>query len=145
MLIDTGYLADYSETERLITGLGVRISDIRLIISTHCHCDHIGGNKIIQDKSNCDIALHNFGKYFIDTKDDWSLLKKITVYTLLMKKSVPKDFFFSLLMRMHWFKETVDLYFKSNYETKYNEIMNGFLDRGVVELRNGNLYTTVNP
>ena len=277
VLIDTGYLADYSETARLIVGLGIQISDIRLIITTHCHCDHVGGNKIIQDKSGCDIALHEIGKYFIDTKDDWStwwsyyrqeadffrctralkdgdtvfvgphefeiihtpghasdgivlynrdqkilissdslwendlatitirvegstavhfllesleklasldvhvvypghgkpfrdfkgalkrserkaidylsnrenigndLLKKITVYTLLMKKSVPEKEFFALLMGMQWFKETVDLYFESAYEAKYNEIMSGFLARGVLKLKNSMLYTTVKP
>ena len=72
ILIDTGYISDFNETERLITELGVDLSDIRLIITTHTHCDHIGGNKIIQDQSGCDIALHKIGKYFIDTRDDWS-------------------------------------------------------------------------
>jgi glyoxylase-like metal-dependent hydrolase (beta-lactamase superfamily II) len=72
VLIDTGYISDFSETERLITSLAIDLSDTRLIISTHCHCDHIGGNKIIQKKSGCNIILHKIGKYFIDTQDDWA-------------------------------------------------------------------------
>ena len=72
VLIDTGYISDFNETERLITGLGVNLSDISLIINTHTHCDHIGGNQIIQQKSGCDIALHKVGRFFIDTQDDWS-------------------------------------------------------------------------
>ena len=71
-LIDTAYISDFDETKRLITNLGVNLASVRLIINTHTHCDHIGGNKIIQDVSGCDIALHKIGKHFIDTRDDWS-------------------------------------------------------------------------
>ena len=47
VLIDTGYVSEFDETERRITELGVALSDISLIINTHTHCDHIGGNKIL--------------------------------------------------------------------------------------------------
>ncbi|MFC1857157.1 MBL fold metallo-hydrolase [Thermodesulfobacteriota bacterium] len=72
ILIDTGYIADFDETARAIASLGVKLSDVRLIINTHTHCDHIGGNRIIQEKSGCGIALHEIGKHFIDTRDSWS-------------------------------------------------------------------------
>jgi glyoxylase-like metal-dependent hydrolase (beta-lactamase superfamily II) len=72
VLIDTGYIADFDATEKMITSLGVNLDDVCRIISTHCHCDHIGGNRIIQERSGCDIAMHRIGKHFIDTKDDWS-------------------------------------------------------------------------
>ncbi len=277
VLIDTGYLTSFEETAGLITGLGVSISDVRLIISTHCHSDHIGGNKIIQDQSGCDIALHKFGKYFIDTKDDWAtwwryfgqdasffrctkaledgdiisigphqfdiihtpghswdgivlynrdqkllfssdtlweqdvatitvrvegttavhaleksleglaplhvdmvypghgrpfndfndalkrgqekikdylsnrksvgndLLKKITIYTLLTKGSVPEESFFQMLMGANWFRETVDLYFDGNCEGKYHEIIGDFINRGLIVETNGKFSTTVRP
>ncbi|MBW2662185.1 MAG: MBL fold metallo-hydrolase [Deltaproteobacteria bacterium] len=275
ILIDTGYFSGFNETAMLITGLGINLSDVSLIINTHSHCDHIGGNKIIQQKSGCNIALHKAGKYFIDTRDDWSiwwsyydqeadffdctqalddgetiavgshefqviytpghasdgivlynskekilissdtlwendlavmtmrvegsmalfhlqeslqklesldvktvypghgrpftdikkaiskskakikryllhrdaigadLIKKIIVYTLLMKKSIKENTFFSYLMGTYWFKETVDLYFNSEYELKYNEIINAFIDRGIIRRENGDLFTTV--
>lgn len=277
VLIDTGYISDFDETEKSITRLGVNLADVSLIISTHTHCDHIGGNHRIQQQSRCDIALHKIGKYFIDTRDDWAtwwryfnqeaeffectrsledgdmirlgphefkviytpghaadgivlhnrrdkilissdtlwqtdmaamtlrvegsralfhmqealqrieklevkmvypghgppfqdmqkaitrcknrienflrnpaaigedLLKKIIVYTLLMKKVVPADALFGYLMQTYWFKETVDLYFKSQYEAKYEEVMNSFLKRGIIKTINGGLYTTVKP
>jgi hydroxyacylglutathione hydrolase len=72
VLIDTGNVRNFDQTEQVITGLGVDLSSVRLIINTHTHCDHIGGNRSIQERSNCDIALHRFGKHFIDTLDDWS-------------------------------------------------------------------------
>ena len=277
VLIDSGYIADFSETEKLISKLGVNLSDISLIIGTHTHCDHIGGNRIIQQRSGCDIALHEVGRYFIDTLDDWStwwryynqdadfftvtrtlqdgevitigphefqviytpghasdgivlynsrekvlissdtlwendsavmtlrvegsralfhmresleklesldvnriypghgrpfcdlkgaiakskekidkyfrdrdtigndLIKKIIVYTLLMKKMFKESEIFPYLMDTYWFKETVDLYFNGEYEIKYNEIMDSFLKRGAVRRSSGSLFTTVKP
>ena len=275
ILIDTGYISGFDETEKSITELGVKLSDISLIISTHTHCDHIGGNNLIQQKSGCDIALHKVGKYFIDSRDDWStwwryynqeaaffnctrsledgeiitlgphkfqviytpghasdgivlynhrekilissdtlwqtdmavmtlrvegsralfhmqeslqkienlevqtvypghgkpfhdmkeallksqkriehflqhpdaigadLLKKIIVYTLMMKKVMQADTLFGYLMGTYWFKETVDLYFNGEYEAKYDEIINSFLRRRIIKHENGNLFTTV--
>ena len=277
ILIDTGYISDFDETEKLITKLGVTLSDISLIVNTHTHCDHIGGNQIIQQKSGCDIALHKVGRFFIDTQDDWStwgryynqeadffkctttledgdiiaigphefqvvytpghasdgivlynsqekilissdtlwendtavmtlrvegsmalfhmqeslqkldsldvkrvypghgrpfsdikkailkskekierclidrdiigndLIKKIIVYTLLMKKAIKENDLFPYLMDTHWFKETVDLYFNSEYEMKYNEIMNTFFQREIIKREKGNLVATVKP
>ena len=277
VLIDTGYITDFNETEKLIGNLGVNLSDISLIISTHTHCDHIGGNRIIQQRSGCDIALHEVGRYFIDTLDDWStwwryynqeadfftvtrtlqdgeimaigphefqviytpghasdgivlynsrekvlissdtlwendsavmtlrvegsralfdmhesleklesldvnkiypghgrpfsdlrgaiakskdkmekyirdrdiigndLIKKILVYTLLMKKTIKQGDFFPYLMDTYWFKETVDLYFNGEYEMKYDEIMKIFFERGIVKQKEGRLFTTVKP
>jgi glyoxylase-like metal-dependent hydrolase (beta-lactamase superfamily II) len=277
ILIDTGYIADFGETEQLIANLGVNLADISLIISTHTHCDHIGGNQVIQQRSGCGIALHKVGRYFIDASDDWStwwryysqeaafftvtqtlqdgeilavgphefqvihtpghaadgivlynrrekilissdtlwendlavmtlrvegssalfdmqeslekleslevkriypghgrpfsdvkralakskekiedyinnreligqdLVKKILVYTLLMQRTIPEKEFFPYLMNTFWYPETVDLYFNGEYENKYDEIMRGFLKRGVVKRKDASLFTTVKP
>jgi len=72
VLIDSAYIAGLPETEQQIVRMGVRLRDVRLIVSTHCHCDHIGANREIQRRSGCDIALHPLGKHFIDTRDDWA-------------------------------------------------------------------------
>jgi glyoxylase-like metal-dependent hydrolase (beta-lactamase superfamily II) len=72
VLIDTGYHSGFSETERHLRGLGLDVSRTQLIITTHCHCDHVGGNNRIQLLSGCDIAVHKIGKRFVDARDDWS-------------------------------------------------------------------------
>jgi hydroxyacylglutathione hydrolase len=275
VLIDTGYVSDFKTTSALIESLGIDLSRIRLIISTHCHCDHIGGNKMIQERSSCDIAMHKIGKHFIDAQDDWStwwkyyqqdadffdsttalvegeillvgphefeviytpghssdgivlysskekvlissdtlwendlavitirvegsracfslleslerlerldvnkvypghgppfsnmreaisrakrklngflenptrigsdLIKKIIIYTLMMRRRVDETSFFEDLMRTHWFKETVEFYFDGAYRKKYDHTMKGFFQRGIVKSENGKLYTTV--
>lgn len=275
VLIDTGYSSDFDITEALIKNIGVNLTQTRLIISTHTHCDHIGGNRIIQDRSGCDIALHKVGKYFMDTKDDWatwwryfsqeadffnctkalddeelipigshefqvihtpghasdgivlynrkakvlisgdalweddiptitmrvegstclfdlldsleklesldveivypghgrpftgfkdaiskskriardflnhqektggSLLKKLTIYTLLMHRQMDEEKFVDHLMGTYWFKETIDLFFNSEYQQKYEEVITDFLRRDIVRRKDGKLFTTV--
>ncbi len=275
VLIDTGYIAEFGYTEQLIADLGVDVSKVSLIVNTHCHCDHIGGNKIIQDRSGCAIAIHKIGKYFIDSRDDWStwwryydqdaqfftctqsleqgetirigphefqiiytpghssdgivlynekekvllssdalwedempvittrvegnracfdllsslskleqlqvdivypghgrpfkdfpgsidrakkrlnsfmeeptklgnnLLKKIIIYTLMMRNSVEEELFFHGLLQTYWFRETVDLYFSGDYRTKYDQIMRSFLSRGIIKKKDGKLITTI--
>ncbi len=39
---------------------------IKGIISTHSNADHIGGNKVIQDRTNCTILAHNIEKNFTE-------------------------------------------------------------------------------
>ncbi|MCP3875927.1 MAG: MBL fold metallo-hydrolase [Desulfobacteraceae bacterium] len=276
-LIDTGYIAGLDETIKLLSQLDVNISDVSLIINTHTHCDHIGGNYRIQKESGCGIALHKIGRHFITTNDDWStwwkyynqdakffnctktledgdviaigphefeviytpghasdgivfynrsekllissdtlwendmavmtlrvegsaalfrmkdslkklesldvkkvypghgrpftdmnkaitkakkrienftlnremigndLLKKIIIYTLLMNSGWTHTHFFSYLMETYWFKETINLYFNSEYELKYNEIMDSFFKRNMIKIKNNCLFTIVKP
>lgn len=277
ILIDTAYKADFETTEKLITDLGVDLGRVRLIINTHSHCDHIGGNKIIQEISGCDVAMHTIGKHFIDTADDWStwwryyvqeadffdctqvledgdtvcvgphefrvihtpghsadgivlynrearlllssdtlwendmavmtirvegsraifamlesleklrdldvrkvypghgrpfsdlagaaakavkrleqylddrtrigddLLKKIIVYTLMMKRSMDAEGFFGYLMTTPWFVETIDLYFGSDYRAKYDDVVKRMRHRGIIKSGDGLIFTTVKP
>ena len=72
VLIDTAYKSGFNETEKAINKSGVNVEDVSLIINTHCHCDHIGGNKLIQERSGCNIAMHEIGRHFINTKNSWS-------------------------------------------------------------------------
>ena len=277
ILIDTAYRADFEITEGLINHIGVDLTRVSLIINTHCHCDHVGGNRIIQERCGCDIAMHKIGKHFIDTRDDWAtwwryyvqeadfftcttaledsdvvrigphefqvmytpghsadgivlyhpeagillssdtlwehdmavltlrvegsravfslleslervrgldvrviypghgapftdlgaavrkavkrlegyledatkigddLLKKIIVYTLMMKRAADEETFFAYLMTTPWFVETVDLYFDKDYRAKYDGIMKGFFRKGIVKRQGGQIFTTVTP
>ena len=277
VLIDTAYVSGFSPTKKHARDLGVDLSTVKLIINTHCHCDHVGGNKIIQERSGCDVAMHTIGKYFIDTCDDWStwwryydqdadffrctraledgdvlsvgphefeviytpghsadgivlynkkekvlissdtlwerdmavitarvegsravfsllesldkleslavkavfpghgrpftdiagavarakirlkgylddptkigsdLLKKILIYTLMMKNGVDEGSFFKHLLTTPWFPETVDYYFNGEYERKYNEIVKELSLRGIVKTDRQKMITTVRP
>jgi glyoxylase-like metal-dependent hydrolase (beta-lactamase superfamily II) len=277
VLVDTGYIGDFSRTQELLEELGTDLSAVHLIVNTHTHCDHIGGNAIIQEMSGCEIALHPIGKHFIDSRDDWStwwryfaqearffecthsirdgdsvligpyefsaihtpghaadgivlyhspskillssdalwkddmavlnlriegsatlfaheetlekisrldvkrvfpghgppfsdcraavakakkrletyfrererigqdLIKRIIIYTLLMRPGPDQENFYGQLMTTHWYRETVDLYFNSEYENKYKEIMEYLIMKRLIVRKEGKLYSTVKP
>jgi hydroxyacylglutathione hydrolase len=277
VLIDTAYASGFPLTEQVIRDLGVNLSKVKLIINTHCHCDHVGGNKIIQERSDCDVAMHTIGKHFINTRDDWStwwryyvqdadffrctkaledddvisvgphefqviytpghsadgivlynrkekvlissdtlwekdmavmtvrvegsravfsllesleklekldvktvypghgrpfrdiskalskarkrlseylddptkmgsdLLKKILIYTLMMKNGIDERSFFQYLLTTPWFSETVDYYFNGDYERKYIETVKDFSLRGIIKADRHKIFTTVKP
>ena len=277
ILIDTAYKTDAHVTMASVKRLGVEPAHVSLIVNTHTHCDHIGANRMIQELSGCDIALHTVGKHFVDTRDDWAtwwryfnqeadffkctrsledgdiltigphefhviytpghasdgivlyhqeqkllissdtlwendmaamvlrvegslalfsarksleriasldvrlvcpghgkpfedvesalskartkideymgdrerigkdLIKKIIVYTLLMKKSMNEEDLFPYLMANVWFKETVDLYFNGDYAIIYKQIMDAFIRNSVVKLENNRLIPLVKP
>lgn len=277
VLIDTGYISDFEVTRKWIEAAGVDLKSVDFIISTHSHCDHIGGNKRIQEISGCQIAIHRVDQQSILSRDDWATwyrfydqeaeffpvdialeegdkvflddleveviytpgharggislycpegrflissdalwdgdtgvlntivegrdapslameslekissldiltiypghggiihhpkkaiqkcrgklegfmkdplklgndhLKKILIWVLLMKRGYPKDDFFNYLLTTHWFRAVVDFYFKSRYLEKFKEIMEEFLKRNIIYLKNGYYHTTVHP
>jgi glyoxylase-like metal-dependent hydrolase (beta-lactamase superfamily II) len=277
VLVDTGYIGDFARTQELLEGLGADLSNVRLIVNTHTHCDHIGGNAIIQEMSGCEVALHPVGRHFIESGDDWSpwwryyaqearffksthsirdgdtvpigphefravhtpghaadgivlyhppsgillssdtlwendmavmtlrvegstalfaheeslekisgldvkrvfpghgspftdfgaaltkarkrlkvyfrererigedLLKRIIIYTLLMRRGADEELFYDSLMATHWFKETVDFYFNSEYEFKYRAIMDYLTRKRLIVRKGRTLYSTVKP
>ena len=67
MLVDTG--TGFNE-EYLISQIekhGVKREDISLVVNTHCHFDHIGGNHFFED---AEIAVHELDAITIRNKDD---------------------------------------------------------------------------
>lgn len=73
------------------------------------------------------------------------VLKKLLIFLLLIKKSIAEKELFPYLMTTHWFKETVDFYFKGEYEAKYEEIIQSFLSKGIVKRKEAVFYTIILP
>jgi glyoxylase-like metal-dependent hydrolase (beta-lactamase superfamily II) len=277
ILIDTGYLGDWEVTKAILTELGLDLDRTALIINTHTHCDHIGGNQRIQARSGCGIALHPRGYRFMQAEDDhspwwsyfhqeaaffepteclpdgqeiqlgpyvfevihtpghasdglvlycrsrrillssdtlwendfpvmtlavegagaietmlvslnkianlevervfpghgapfedfnpalvramnrlkrfqtdlqrvgWDLVKKIFVYTVLMRKRVPRATFFEDLMVTRWYPDTVDRYFSGDYRTVYDTVVSEFDRRQIIYRQGKDWVTTVSP
>ena len=277
LLIDTGYLGDWQTTEALLTGLGLDLDRTDLIITTHTHCDHIGGHHVLQARSGCAIALHPRGFRFMQDRDarspwwsfyhqeaeffqpterladgqviqigthpfevihtpghasdglvlycrpervllssdtlwendfpvmtlavegedaidtmlaslekiarldvdrvfpghgppfvdyqgaleravtrlerfrskplqvGWDLVKKIIVYTILMKGRVSTASFFNDLMATQWYPDTVDRYFAGDYMTVYDRVMADFDRRHIIRRDGNDWVTTVQP
>lgn len=58
VLIDSGYYSDVGRTLELLRGSsGLDGAPLSLLVNTHCHSDHIGGNAAIQAAWGCPIAI----------------------------------------------------------------------------------------
>lgn len=63
-LIDTGN--DKDAGKKVLKIIEEQGWNVKGIISTHSNADHIGGNKIIQDRTNCPIYAYNIEKSFTE-------------------------------------------------------------------------------
>ncbi len=92
------------------------------------------------------IAIKKIDQYMGDRERiGKDLIKKIIIYTLLMKKSINEQDFFPFLMTTVWFKETVDLYFNKEYKILYQQIMDGFIQNKIVKVENNRFITLIKP
>ncbi len=60
LLVDTGYGSDFDDTVRLLRDSGVEPERLRLVVNTHYHCDHVGGNHGLQRDFGRRIAAHRW-------------------------------------------------------------------------------------
>jgi len=74
-LIDTGIKKRRGQLEREIQEAGCRPGDLRLIIITHGHIDHVGNAAYLRDRYGAKIAMHRgdsamveSGDMFVDTR-----------------------------------------------------------------------------
>jgi glyoxylase-like metal-dependent hydrolase (beta-lactamase superfamily II) len=58
VLIDTGGGNGVSQVLDNIKDMGFDPRNLEVAFITHCHFDHIGGNKIFKEKTECKIAAH---------------------------------------------------------------------------------------
>jgi hydroxyacylglutathione hydrolase len=72
VLIDSGYLTHWPRTEELIRQTGARVEEVKRLITTHSHCDHIGGAAEIAARSGCEVAMHQVDQYFINQRNGWA-------------------------------------------------------------------------
>lgn len=63
-LIDTGN--DKDAGKKILKLINEQGWSIVGIINTHSNADHIGGNKVIQDRTNCEILAYNIEKSFTE-------------------------------------------------------------------------------
>ncbi|MFE4428922.1 MBL fold metallo-hydrolase [Peribacillus butanolivorans] len=69
ILIDTGFGSDVKETEQLLIEAGVSPEELHLIVNTHYHSDHIGGNFHFQKNYGVTIAAHKWEADLINSCD----------------------------------------------------------------------------
>jgi glyoxylase-like metal-dependent hydrolase (beta-lactamase superfamily II) len=68
ILIDSGTANDFPTLEKELEDIGLKLEDIDIVINTHEHFDHIGGNLFLQNTSI--IMAHRFAAVKIVYGDD---------------------------------------------------------------------------
>lgn len=69
ILIDTGFGSEAKDTEQLIKEAGVSPEELHLIVNTHYHSDHVGGNSYFQKNYDVTIAAHKWDADLINSCD----------------------------------------------------------------------------
>ncbi|WCN36332.1 MBL fold metallo-hydrolase [Aneurinibacillus uraniidurans] len=69
ILIDTGFGSDAKDTEQLIKEAGTSPEELHLIVNTHYHSDHVGGNFHLQKNYGVMIAAHKWEADLINSCD----------------------------------------------------------------------------
>lgn len=69
ILIDTGFGSDVRETEQFVREAGVSPESLQLVVNTHYHSDHVGGNFYFQQNYGIRIAAYKWDADLINTRD----------------------------------------------------------------------------
>lgn len=69
ILIDSGFGSDLTETERLLRAAGTPPEALQVIVNTHYHADHVGGNHGLQARYGLAVATHRTEGRLINQRD----------------------------------------------------------------------------
>ena len=73
VLIDSGSGIDTNPLFENIAADGFNASNITHLMNTHIHYDHFGGDRKIQDLSNCEVMIHEKGAEIIEKGELWKI------------------------------------------------------------------------
>ena len=69
ILLDTGYGADLRGTETLLREAGAPPEALSLVVNSHYHCDHAGGNSGLQRAYGIPVAAHRWEAELVNRRD----------------------------------------------------------------------------
>ena len=76
-LFDTGYCTGAAELAQAITDqAGRSVGELALIVNTHVHPDHTGGNAYLQQRSGCAIVTSDVDRMIVQCGDPVTLMRE---------------------------------------------------------------------
>lgn len=69
VLVDAGIRGRQGRFFRRLAALGLKPADIRLIVVTHAHFDHVGSLAAIADRCRCPVAVHHLEAPILERAD----------------------------------------------------------------------------
>ena len=73
VIIDTSYCKSEDETESAFPLCGMKPDELDLIVNTHNHADHTGGNSRLHSLSGAKIAMHEYDAHYVNIWDESGL------------------------------------------------------------------------
>lgn len=76
LLFDTGYHTGVPALERaIVEQAGRSLADLAMIVNTHAHPDHTGGNAYLRGLSGCEIVTSDIDRMLIESGDPVTLMR----------------------------------------------------------------------
>lgn len=76
-LFDTGYCTGAPALERAIAEqAGRSLAELVMIVNTHAHPDHTGGNAYLQARSRCEIVMSDIDRMLVESGDPVTLMRE---------------------------------------------------------------------
>lgn len=69
ILVDSGFIDGVDRTLSLLVQADTQPEDLEMVVNTHYHSDHVGGNHILQERYDVDIAAHRWDAGLINRRD----------------------------------------------------------------------------
>jgi hydroxyacylglutathione hydrolase len=69
VLVDSGYGSDLTRTEGLLAEQGLDPAGLSLVVNTHYHSDHVGGNAGLQRTYGVPVATHRWEAEVVNRRD----------------------------------------------------------------------------
>ena len=69
ILVDSGFIDGIDRTLSGLVEMETQPEDLQLVVNTHYHSDHVGGNHIFQERYDVDIAAHRWDARLINRRD----------------------------------------------------------------------------
>ena len=92
VLIDCGVSYNYPDIVQLAAEAGLRLSDIDMIMLTHCHSDHSGGlRRLKEEVPTLQVAAHPLGKPMLEDIDAHFKKRPVAAFHYLNGGSVTVD------------------------------------------------------
>jgi glyoxylase-like metal-dependent hydrolase (beta-lactamase superfamily II) len=107
VLVDTGLPGSEKKILRAISGLGRKPTDVKLVLLTHRHLDHIGSVAAIKKETLATLVSHSFEKPYVAgtlviiTPRAWSLYGRIARRVLAIASSTKKLLRFNKYTPIH--------------------------------------------
>lgn len=86
VMIDAGTGRNFNQVQNEFCNQDIILEDIDLLINTHCHYDHTGGNSKIIEASKCKLAAHKLAVGPIEKGDP-----DLTLAELFNEKIIPSN------------------------------------------------------